>query len=54
MCMSCVSVRNRLIIIADVSGGGGDEDEAKCYHGGLMGPGGNTGWKSQMYSRKRS
>lgn len=51
--VSCVPGRHRLIIVADVSGGGGREAEAKCYHGGLMGPEGNADWKTQMYSRKR-
>lgn len=29
-------------------GGGGGEAEAKCYHGGLMGAGGSTDWKSHV------
>lgn len=41
------------MIQADVSGGGGGEAEAKCYHGRLMGPGGNSDRKSQMYSAER-
>lgn len=52
-CISGVSQRHRLIILADVSGGGGGEAEAKCYHGRLMGPGGNSDRKSQMYSAER-
>lgn len=51
-CICSVSGRHRLIIQTDVSGGGGGEAEAKCYHGRLMGPGGDSDRISQMYSRK--
>lgn len=43
-CISSVYKWRRLIIPADVSGGGRGEAETKCYHSGLMGPGGNADW----------
>lgn len=47
------SGRHMLIIITNARGGGGGEAEAACHHGGFMGPGGNTDWKSQMYSGRK-
>lgn len=47
------SGRRKLTIMADVSGGGRGEGDAKCYHAWIMGPRGSTDGKSQTYCRTR-